>query len=36
MNNQLIARVAEWKAETNDEVSEFLKPGQRKSALGVG
>ena len=35
-NNQLIARVAEWKAETNDEASEFPKPGQRKSALGAG
>ena len=35
-NAQLIARVAEWKAETWDEVSEFPKPGQRKSALGAG
>ena len=35
-NTQLIARVAEWKAETCDELSEFPKPGQRKSALGVG
>ena len=34
-NTQLIARVAEWKAETCDELSEFPKPGQRKSALGV-
>ena len=35
-NNQLISRVAEWKAETNDEVSEFPKPGQRKGAPGAG
>ena len=35
-NNQLISRVAEWKAETNDEISEFLKSGTKKGAPGAG
>ena len=35
-NTQLIARVAEWKAEMCYEVREFPKQGQRKSALVAG
>ena len=35
-NNLLISRVAEWKAENNNGVSEFPKPGQRESAPGAG
>ena len=35
-NNQLISRVAEWKAETNDEIDEFAKSGAKKGSPGSG
>ena len=35
-NTQLINRVAECKAENNDEIGEFAKPGAKKSSPGLG
>ena len=35
-NAQLVNRVSEWKAETRDEVGEFLKQGARKANQGMG
>ena len=35
-NTQLVNRVAEWKAETRDEIGEFLKQGPRKTNQGMG